>query len=148
METTGTIRAGCGTTVVRDGMLLLVRRKRAPEAGCWGIQGGKIDWLETAPAAALRELAEETGLVARIDRLLCVVDQIDVSAQEHWLAPVYLVTDFDGEPELREPEKHAAIGWFPLAALPEPLTQATREAANSIRSLATGSNRLRGASPR
>jgi ADP-ribose pyrophosphatase YjhB (NUDIX family) len=29
--------------MVRDGRILLMRRLKAPEAGCWGIAGGKVD---------------------------------------------------------------------------------------------------------
>ncbi len=34
------------------------------------------------------------------DRLLCLVDQIDREAGEHWLSAVYLAEVFEGEPEI------------------------------------------------
>jgi ADP-ribose pyrophosphatase YjhB (NUDIX family) len=117
-------RVGCGAAIVRDGKILLMQRLRAPEAGCWGLAGGKIDLYETAPQACEREIAEELGLVIRADTLLCFVDQIDREAGTHWVSPVYLVTDFAGEPVNREPVKCGGIGWFALGDLPAPLTRA------------------------
>ena len=110
-----------------------MRRLRPPEAGCWGIPGGKVDLFETAAAAAEREIAEELGLRIEASELLCVVDYIDREAGEHWLAPVYLVRDVQGEPRILEPHKHADLGWFDLETPPEPLTAA---AVAAIRALA------------
>ena len=53
---------GCGAAIVRDGRLLLVKRKRPPEAGCWNLPGGKVDFGERVEDAIVREIAEETGL--------------------------------------------------------------------------------------
>lgn len=118
-------RVGCGAALLRGGKLLLVKRKRPPEADHWGLPGGKVDWLETVSAAAAREIAEELGLVIQPRRLLCLVDQIDVERDEHWVAPVYIVEDSEGEPQILEPNALAAWGWFRLDQLPAPLTRAT-----------------------
>ncbi|USI74331.1 NUDIX domain-containing protein [Sphingomonas morindae] len=121
-------RLGCGALILRGDAILLVHRRRAPEAGHWGIPGGKVDWLEPVPRAVEREIAEETGLRIAARDLLCVVDQIDAHGGTHWVAPIYLVPEVSGEAVLREPEALAALGWFPRDALPQPLTLATRTA--------------------
>ena len=122
-------RLGVGA-FIRDaeGRLLLVQRRREPEAGHWGLPGGKVDFGETVEAAVLREIEEELGVALRLDGLLCLVDQIDRAAGSHWVAPVYRAVIAAGDPVNREPAALAATGWFTLDALPQPLTLATRVA--------------------
>ena len=125
-------KVGCGAAVVRDGRLLLVQRLTEPEAGCWGLPGGKVDPFESLHAAVRREIHEELGIVIEDADLLCLVELIDRPGDEHWVAPVYRVAEFSGEPENREPTKHAAFGWFTLDALPADLTIAARHAADAL----------------
>ena len=126
-------RVGCGIAVLREGRLLLVRRRRAPEAGAWSFPGGKVDPFEPVEAAARRETLEELGIAIGALRLLCVVDLIDRPAGTHWVSPVYLAGEVSGEPRLLEPEKHDGLEWFALDALPEPLSEAVRQAAAALR---------------
>jgi ADP-ribose pyrophosphatase YjhB (NUDIX family) len=126
-------RVGCGAAIVVEGRILLVQRLTEPEARCWGLPGGKIDLYETAPAAAAREVQEELGIAIAPTDLLCVVDQIDRAAATHWVAPVYLVTSYAGEPRLCEAAKHGGLGWFALDALPEALTTPTLAAVAALR---------------
>jgi ADP-ribose pyrophosphatase YjhB (NUDIX family) len=123
---------GCGAAVMRDGRLLLVQRLTEPEAGCWGLPGGKVDPFEPLHEAVCREIEEELGIVIEDATLLCLVEMIDRAGEEHWVAPVYRVAAFSGEPENREPAKHGAFGWFTLDALPEPLTVAAAQAATAL----------------
>ncbi|UCR88046.1 NUDIX hydrolase [Mycetocola spongiae] len=132
-HTQGGPRAGCGAAIFREGALLLIRRRRAPEAGAWGLPGGKIDFGETVAAAIAREVEEELDIRLGATTLLCVVDQIDAEAGEHWIAPVHLAESFAGEPRLVEPQKHSDLGWFALDRLPAPLTEATIQAVAALR---------------
>jgi len=126
-------RLGCGAAILRHGRLLLVQRLRPPEALHWGLPGGKVDWLEAVADAVAREVREEIAITLRDLRVLCVVDQIDRAAPEHWVAPVYTTASFEGEPRLVEPDRHAALGWFALDRLPAPLTAATAAAVAALR---------------
>lgn len=126
-------RVGCGAAIIQDGNLLLVRRRRNPEAGCWGLPGGKVDPFESVAAAVTREIREELGISIEPSLLLCVVDQIDRQAGQHWVAPVYLIERYDGTPSVLEPQALSAMRWFDLDNLPEPLTEATRQAASALR---------------
>jgi 8-oxo-dGTP diphosphatase len=122
-------RVGVGAFICdAAGRLLLVKRRRAPEAGHWGLPGGKVEYGETLIEAVTREVLEELGVEIAVDALLCVVDQIDRAEATHWVSPTYRAKIVAGEPSNREPNAHEAIGWFGLDDLPAPLTLSTRRA--------------------
>jgi 8-oxo-dGTP diphosphatase len=127
-------RVGCGVAILRDRKLLLLRRARSPEAGCWSLPGGKVDLWERTEEAARREVAEELGIKLGALDLLCVVDLVAPEELEHWVSPAFLANEFEGEPALLEPEKHTGLGWFPLDALPGPLARSALEAAKVLQS--------------
>jgi ADP-ribose pyrophosphatase YjhB (NUDIX family) len=124
-------RIGCGAAILDgEGGLLLVKRRRPPEADHWGLPGGKLDWGESARDCVEREIAEELGITISAGDVLCVSDLIGEG--HHWVAPVYRVDEYTGEPAIQEPEALADWGWFALDALPAPLTQATRDAVAAL----------------
>jgi ADP-ribose pyrophosphatase YjhB (NUDIX family) len=125
-------RVGCGVVVLRDGKLLLLKRVNNPEAGAWGLPGGKVDWMEPAATSAARELMEEAGVDAGPMTLLCAADHIDPAAGEHWLAPIYLAETSTGEASRMEPAKHSDIGWFDPSDPPSPLTITARAALRAL----------------
>jgi len=108
-----------------------VRRRRPPEAGHWGIPGGKVDWMELVEAAVQREVAEETDLTVRLLGLLCLADHFEpaMSPPQHWVSPIYLAEPVGSAvARLREPDVLSGVDWFPPEALPTPLTKNTIEA--------------------
>jgi 8-oxo-dGTP diphosphatase len=129
----GEARVGCGAAILRGKRLLLVKRRKAPEAGFWSLVGGKVDFLERAEEAVVRETREEVGVAIELGPLLCLVEMIGIDGQ-HWVSPVYRAALASGEPVNREPDKIAEIGWFALDAPPAPLAQAAREAITLLRS--------------
>lgn len=56
---------GVAVIAVKDGKILLVKRKLNPMKGTWALPGGFMDQGETIVQAGLRELREETGLKAK-----------------------------------------------------------------------------------
>lgn len=117
--------AGCGAAILdAQGRLLLIQRLKAPEAGAWGLPGGKIDFGEPSRETARREIAEELGIEIEILHLACIAETIDAGDGRHWVAPVYQARITAGTPSILEPGKHGGWGWFGLDDLPSPLTQA------------------------
>jgi ADP-ribose pyrophosphatase YjhB (NUDIX family) len=62
--------------VLRGERALVVRRSNPPMAGRWGFPGGVLELGETVAEGAMRELREETGVVAEPDRTLTVLDTL------------------------------------------------------------------------
>ena len=121
-------RVGVGVLLVdAQDRVLLTLRNRAPESGCWSIVGGKLDFLETLEACAVREAREEVGVVVAIESLLCVTDHCIPGENQHWVSPAYLAQIREGHPVNCEPDK-TAVQWFPLSELPANLTMTARNA--------------------
>lgn len=122
-------RLGVGAFILnQQGMVLLLQRRREPEAGAWGLPGGKVDLFETCEAAVVREIKEELGVEITLEGLLLLVQDIDITSGRHWLAPVYRAQIAKGIPAIQEPDAHAAMQWFSPTALPAVLTVATQQA--------------------
>jgi 8-oxo-dGTP diphosphatase len=78
-------RVGVGVIVMKDGKILLGRRRSAHEAGAWAPCGGHLEYGETVEECAKRELAEETGLEAHSLKLGPWIDNI--MEGKHYISP-------------------------------------------------------------
>jgi 8-oxo-dGTP diphosphatase len=122
-------RVGAGVLLVdQHGRVLLTLRKRPPEANCWSIIGGKVDFLETVENCAIREAWEEVGLNIEIDRLLCITDHLLPGEGQHWVSPAYLGRIVDGHARNCEPDKTQEVRWFNLDEIPLNLTMTAKNA--------------------
>jgi ADP-ribose pyrophosphatase len=125
-------KVGVGVLLIDPGgRVLLTLRNLPPEAGCWSIVGGKLDFLESLEACAIREAREEVGLEISIERLLCVTNHRLPRENQHWVSPAFLGRILSGQPRNCEPNKTAEVTWFSLDHLPLNLTITAR---NAIRS--------------
>jgi ADP-ribose pyrophosphatase YjhB (NUDIX family) len=88
----------CAGAIVRDpsGRILLVRRGQAPSRGLWSVPGGRVEPGEDWAEAAVREVREETGIVARHPEFVGIVER-DSEAGTTYLIADYAMTG-DGEP--------------------------------------------------
>lgn len=122
-------RVGVGVLLIDEsGRLLLTLRRRPPEACCWSIVGGKLDFLETLEQCAVRETLEEVGVAISIDSLLCVTDHLVPAEGQHWVSPAFLARVSSRDAKNCEPEKTQEVRWFPPDNLPPNLTITARNA--------------------
>jgi 8-oxo-dGTP pyrophosphatase MutT (NUDIX family) len=98
--------------------LLITRRARGlrSHAGQWALPGGRREPGESAEAAALRELQEETGLSLSADSLLGVLD--DFASRSGYLITPVVVWAGVADGELSgAPDEVTQVFQIPLADL-------------------------------
>ena len=78
-----------GAAVRRGDTVLLIQRKHPPMQGAWALPGGFVDQGEDPILAAVRELAEETGLNGTNPRLLMVMGDPHRDPRKHIVSVVY-----------------------------------------------------------
>lgn len=103
-----------GVVCWRHNDVLLVKRGRPPRAGRWSLPGGRIDWGETAAAAAARELREETQIDARLIGVVDVADLIHTEPEDgyHFVVIEYAAVWLAGEPQAGDDAAEAAfVAW-------------------------------------
>ena len=92
---------GVGVLLIRDNLLLLVKRMYDPDAGYWSIPGGHLDLGERVQSAAEREGFEETGFKVRVTKLAGIIDKImydDTGKIEyHYVLINYFVEQTEGD---------------------------------------------------
>jgi ADP-ribose pyrophosphatase YjhB (NUDIX family) len=98
-------KVAASIAVFREGRVLIVERAKPPLSGVWSLPGGHIEPGEPAADAALRELAEETGVVAEIASIAGAREVIRRSAsgaiEAHYLIITHAGRWLKGEPKPR-----------------------------------------------
>ena len=116
------VRVGLTALILRDGKILLGKRKNTETAdGKWAFPGGRMDYGEDPKEGAMREVFEETGIKANPfqTNYLTYKNEFFPEEKKHYVSLVFLVLDSEGEPELREPDKCDGWKWFDPFDLPE-----------------------------
>lgn len=111
--------------IEREGRYLLVFRANPPAQHLYAFPGGRVEAGEDLDKAALRELAEETGLKATHARPFAQFDlptrRPDGTLSHHFILTVFTADDPGGEPQALDDAE--TVGWFTpdeIRALPVP----------------------------
>lgn len=129
-------KVGVGAVILDEAnKVLLVLRKKAPEAGCWSLPGGKVDYMETIENAIMREIKEELGVEIEITQLVCVTNHIIQSEDVHYVAPTFTARITNGEVQNREPDALEDVQWFSINEIPENITMTTEYALKQLKLL-------------
>jgi len=67
---------GVGAVIIKDGKILLEKRKNDPGKGKWSIPGGLVELGESVEQTVIREVKEETGLDVKKPEHIDVVDNV------------------------------------------------------------------------
>ena len=105
-------KLACATILRNNGAILLVRRARPPRKGFWCLPGGFVDQGEVVERAAEREVAEETGLLARVASLMGLYSYLDYPV----VVAIYQADILGGS--LRLSPESTEAHWFPPQDVP------------------------------
>lgn len=97
--------------------MLVMRRAGAHGAGLWGLPGGHQEFGESPEHTAVREVAEETGLVVDVTARLGFTDDPMPDIGRHYVTLFVACTRAGGELRLMEPEKATDLAWLTLDEL-------------------------------
>lgn len=128
----GEPRVGVGVMIVKDGRVLMARRKSGQRPGWYGWIGGKLEFGETLQACAIREAREEAGIEIANLRLSCV--STIIVQDQHWIDIEFQADVASGEPRAAAPDEIVEWAWYPLDDLPGPIFEPAQYALEAYRS--------------
>lgn len=108
-----------GVVLDADGRVLLVRRA---DTGEWGLTSGILEPGEQPAPAVVREVEEETGVVAAVEGLASVWTMPPMrypnGDRSQYLDLCFRCRYVEGEARVGDDES-VEVGWFPVDGLPE-----------------------------
>ena len=121
------VNVNVGVVIMKDGKILLGKRNDDSvkdkssfgEAGTWTMPGGKMRFGEEFEQAAARELLEETGIIAKRLKVICVNNE--KTDDEHFVSVGMLCDMWEGEIQVKEHDKITEWQWFDLESPPFPV---------------------------
>ena len=118
---------GVSAVVLRDDQQVLLTQRT--DNGRWSLPAGIVEPGEQPGSAMLRELVEETRVVAEIERLaLLTTDPVQMypnGDQCQFVSMCFRCRYVSGEAQVGD-EESTAVGWFPLSDLPADLSEIQR----------------------
>ncbi|MBU0596836.1 NUDIX domain-containing protein [Patescibacteria group bacterium] len=114
-------KVGVGVCIVRDGKVLLGKRKNSHGQGTWSFPGGHLDFGESWEDCSIRETLEETGLKINKIKFAAVTNDVMDKEDKHYITIFIRADCMQGDPQLMEPEKCEKWEWFDWNNMPESL---------------------------
>ena len=103
-----------GALILEEGRVLLVRRAVIPRRGFWAMPSGFVEYDEQPRPALAREIKEETGLEAKIGRIVDVFPLTDPAKKGVFL--LFDASIIGGE--LRPGDDVSEVRWFAVDEIP------------------------------
>jgi len=129
-------KVGVGVMVIKDGKVLLGKRRGAHGEGEYAWPGGHLEYMESIIECARREVREETGMEIKNVRFLRLLNLKDYKPK-HYI-DIGMIADWEsGKPKVREPDRTESWAWYDLDNLPQPLFGTI---ASNIEAYKTGRN--------
>jgi len=103
--------------ILKDGKILLIKRKNNPYKDKWALPGGFVEYGERVENTVVREVLEETGLKAAVKEIIGVYSDPNRDPRGHTITIVYLLDFIKGE--LKSGDDAADAKFFNLDDLPD-----------------------------
>lgn len=113
-------KVGVGVMILKDGKVLLTKRKGSHGAGEYSFPGGHLEYMESFEDCAKRETLEECGIEIKNISFLYVTN-IKKYAPKHYVHIGVVAEWAGGEPTIMEPNKAEEWRWYDLDKIPAPL---------------------------
>jgi len=113
-------RVGVAAMIIKDGRILLIRRKGSHGEGSWATPGGHLEFGETPEVCAIRETREEVGIEITNVRFIAVTNDIFEESGKHYITLWMQADLLSGEPKIAAEDEVAEFGWFNWDCLPSP----------------------------
>jgi 8-oxo-dGTP diphosphatase len=125
-------KVGVGVMVIKNGKVLMTRRKGSHGAGEYAYPGGHMEFGESFEQCARREVAEETGLKIKNIKFLRLANVTKYEGK-HYIDIALMAEWGSGEPQLLEPEKAEGWDWYNLDNLPPNLFEFCKTAFEALK---------------
>ncbi|MGW9412043.1 NUDIX domain-containing protein [Streptomyces diastaticus] len=136
------VAAVIGHDKATNRVVLLQRSENAKFAeGLWDLPVGKSEPGEPITETVVRELYEETGLMAKPEPLKVahvIHGAWGVEALNGFPTVVFAAHEWTGEPENHEPRKHSQVHWIDVKAIPDAFVDTTVSALHAYLSEGPG----------
>lgn len=103
--------------IKKNNQILLIKRKNDPFKECWALPGGFVDEMEDLPAAAKRELLEETSINLENLTQFGAYGKPNRDPRGHTVSIIYYaIIDYEIKGKAGDDAKE--IKWFSISNLP------------------------------
>jgi 8-oxo-dGTP diphosphatase len=114
------VRVGVGVIIIKNGKVLLGKRKAKNGAGTYELPGGHLEFHESIIDCGRRETMEEAGIQIKDIEFNCVANMQE-SFGLHYVGIGLKANWKSGEAKNMEPDKNEGWKWYNLNELPEPI---------------------------
>jgi 8-oxo-dGTP diphosphatase len=112
---------GVAVIVIKNGKVLLGKRKGSHGSGSWAFPGGHLEMNESIEACAGREVFEEAGISISNIRYAAFTNDIFKDEKKHYVTLFVLAEYGGGDLRVNEPDKCEKWDWFIWGKFPENL---------------------------
>jgi 8-oxo-dGTP diphosphatase len=112
---------GVAVIIIKNGKVLLGKRKGSHGSGSWAFPGGHLEMNESIEECATREVFEETGISVKNICYATFTNDIFKEEKKHYVT-LFVVAEYNGgDLRVKEPDKCEKWDWFVWGKFPENL---------------------------